>query len=52
MLAKELWRREPKRAHVLITEAIDKLRHAAAPWREPRQDALDWVASDGHPGRR
>ena len=48
-LAKEIWTREPKRAHALIADALGNLEHGNATWNKTRKEASDWLATDGKP---
>jgi tetratricopeptide (TPR) repeat protein len=48
-LAKELWRRDPTRAHALIETALKRFDTASVTWSRTRADAAEWLATDGNP---
>ena len=48
-LSRELWTSDPQRAHVLLGEAIKHFETATATWNSARDDAADWLATNGNP---
>jgi tetratricopeptide (TPR) repeat protein len=49
-LAKELWPRDHARARQLMQQALD--RKTGATWKAARDEAAEWLATDGHPRKR
>jgi tetratricopeptide (TPR) repeat protein len=48
-LAKELWRRDPARAHDLVRTSLELFAKGGAIWKDQRDEANEWLATDGHP---
>ncbi|HEX4454727.1 MAG TPA: protein kinase [Kofleriaceae bacterium] len=48
-LAKELWPRDHARAERMLRQALDHFTNAGATWKDTRDEAAEWLATDGHP---
>ncbi len=51
-LAKELWPRDHARAERVLRQALDHFTNAGATWKDTRDEAAEWLATDGHPAHK